>query len=131
MILTSDEVSDLHLIVGTDARLGSHDENGNFIPDPELEARIDSILADPNWRERALALRPVPDASPLQLFDEMDETHGIDLETEIGALSQKALRRFRLAREIKPTDQFASALQARLGWTDAQVGALFRAAAAR
>ena len=74
---------------------------------------------------------PVPNATPLQLYDEMDETHSIDLEAEIGALSQKALLRFRLASEIKPTDQFAIALKAKLGWTNAQMAALFRAAAQR
>jgi hypothetical protein len=74
---------------------------------------------------------PVPDASPLQLYDELDQTHGIDLEAEIGALSQKALRRFRISNTIRRTDQFAAGLQAKLGWTNEQVDALFRAAAAR
>lgn len=71
------------------------------------------------------------EATVLQLYDEMDQTHGIDLETEIGGVSQKALRRFRLANAVRRSDQFAAGLQSKLGWTDAQVDALFRAAAAR
>ncbi len=34
---------------------------------------------------------PVPNASPLQLFDELDEAHGIDPETEIGGLTRQML----------------------------------------
>jgi hypothetical protein len=93
---------------------------------------IDAWLAEGNEIAPYVAPpEPVPDASPLQLYDELDETHGVDLEAEIGALSQKALRRFRISNTIRRTDQFAAGLQAKLGWTDEQVDALFRAAAAR
>ena len=93
---------------------------------------IEAWLAEGNEIQPYVAAPdPVPDATPLQLFDELDETHGIDLEAEVGALSQKALRRLRLSNSIRRTDQFAAGLQAKLGWTDEQVDALFRAAAAR
>ena len=75
---------------------------------------------------------PVPtEASVLQLYDEMDQTHGIDLEAAVGGRGPKALTRFRLANIIRRTDPMVTDLQRNLGWTDAQVDALFRAAAAR
>lgn len=93
---------------------------------------IDAWLAEGNAVQPYVAPpEPVPDATPLQLYDELDQTHGIDLEAEIGALSQKALRRFRIANNIRRTDQMAAGLQAKLGWSNEQVDNLFRAAAAR
>jgi hypothetical protein len=75
---------------------------------------------------------PVPDASPLQLFDELDQTYGINLEEQIAALDPKALSRFRLANTISPQDPFiVHGMQPAMGWTDEQRDALFRAAAAR
>ena len=75
---------------------------------------------------------PVPDqATVLQLYDEMDQTYGIDLEAAVGGRGPKALTRFRIANSIKRSDPMVAQLQTALGWSDAQVDALFIAAAAR
>ena len=94
---------------------------------------VEAWLAEGNAiQPYAAPPEPVPDASPLQLYDELDETHGIDLEEQIAALDPKALKRFRLSNAVSRSDPFiAHGLQPMLGWTDAQVDALFRAAAAR
>jgi hypothetical protein len=74
----------------------------------------------------------VPDqATVLQLYDEMDQTYGIDLEAAVGGRGPKALTRFRIANTIKRSDPMVTQLQAALGWSNAQVDALFIAAAAR
>jgi hypothetical protein len=121
-------VSALANTIGGD--IGIFDGDSTLVVWPHREAEVLAALADPDWREKA-PTAPVPDAAPLQLYDELDQMHGIDLEAEIGGLSQKALRRFRLSNSISRTDPFASALQAKLGWSDAELDALFRAAAAR
>lgn len=75
---------------------------------------------------------PVPDeATVLQLYDEMDQSHGIDLEDAVAGRGQKAVKRFRLANTIRRDDPMVTQLQTALGWTDAQRDALFVAAAKR
>jgi hypothetical protein len=107
-----------------------------FAPWPLLtwhREAVDAWLAEGNEIQPYVAPpEPVPDASPLQLFDELDQTYGVDLEAAIESLDPKALQRFRLSNSIARNDPFISGgLQPMMGMTDEQVDALFRAAAAR
>jgi hypothetical protein len=89
-----------------------------------------TILAE--WAAERAKSAPVPaEVTSLQLYDEMDQTHGIHLEDAVGAMNPKAAKRYRLANTIRRTDPMVAALRQNMGWTDAQVDALFRAAAAR
>lgn len=84
------------------------------------------------WDDAAADPGPVPpEATVLQLYDEMDQTYGIDLEDAVAARGQKPLKRFRIANVIRRSDPMVADLQANLAWIDAQVDTFFRAAAAR
>ena len=86
------------------------------------------------WVYQELDPVPLPpdfEATVLQLYDEMDQTHGVDLEAAVSGRGPKALTRFRIANTIKRSDPMVATLQTGLGWTNAQVDALFIAAAAR
>jgi hypothetical protein len=97
----------------------------------ELSAEEEAAIRA-EWAAEAAKPAPVPEeATVLQLYDEMDQTHGIDLEAAVGGRGPKALTRFRIASAIKRSDPMVAQLQTALGWTDEQVDALFRAAAAR
>lgn len=92
--------------------------------------------ADHDWNGTEWVHSPQPvsvpdEATVLQLYDEMDQAYGIDLEAAVGGRGPKPLTRFRLANTIRRADPIVAQLQTALGWTDAQVDALFRAAAAR
>lgn len=94
----------------------------------------DHVWTGEGWTYQEPEPEPLPadfDATVLQLYDEMDQTYGIDLEDAVAARGQKPLKRFRIANTIKRSDPMVAQLQVALGWTDAQVDALFIAAAAR
>ena len=128
--ISADDVTKLSWVLG--ASPGDY-ATGVLTPAPEHAAAIEAILADPDWRGSAAP--PVPDATPLQLVEEM-ETRTLGDGTNmadrfLSLMSQRDLVKFTSARVVHRDDPRIDQFQPALELDGPGIDDLFRAAAAR